>query len=434
MAEDLSFTFDTDVFKRGINQVTKGMDSMKTTANTVAKGISKGFNKVIAKLGILKGAFAAIKSTLNNMPEIGKAFGIAKNVFMKNLLFPLRKEIMPLLQRMMDWVRDNRTLFVKWGQTLSGIFRFVVQGVKNILSVAKGLTEILMRSVNNIFGTTVDNITDLFNLVSFKFAAMIQFLTILFQPMAALIEPIITLVGKTLVGAFKIAVGFVEGFLTGLGNITEPIKGIVDALISIVDNLISANDEGDSLLTVWNSIGEIFGKMVGWIAEMTRSFIEGFGPAIRNIATPLQKIVDAFSSIFDSIFGSSEAMGGWREMFSGLGKFLGDVIVGAFNAISVALEGIAAFVAWITGNTPTGEPATAGDIFAGQSPEFQENPLAGVEALFGAKTAGNTNSVDVGGVTIITTATTEAEGVEVGAGFVQGMENQFNKEFEREGR
>ena len=282
MAEDLSFTFNTDVFKRGIAEVTKGMDSMQTSATTVAKGISKGFNAVIGKLAIIKGAFVAIKGALNNMPEIGQAFGIAKDIFVKNLLFPLRKQIMPLLQRMLDWVRDSRTMFIKWGQTLANIFRAVTSAFKTLIEFTRQTIKNVSTLVGNLFGDTIGSFDNLLNILSFKLAVAFEFLKLIAKPLREAIEPIIKLL-TTVITAFT------GGFLEGIAGIEGPLKRIFESMSGIVDALFT----GEGPLKFWKDVFEGLGFVIGTTIRLA---FEGIAIVLETIETVIQKIKDFFTS------------------------------------------------------------------------------------------------------------------------------------------
>ena len=137
--EDVDFTYNTSGFTNGIQQIAAGIANVTKRTVNMAKSVSKGVINAAAKIGLLKLAFHGVQAAIKKMPEIGKAFGIAKDIIMKNFLFPIRKAIFPLLQKFLDWVRDNRAMFVKWGQTLVTIFTVVSKAVGNVIELGKKL-------------------------------------------------------------------------------------------------------------------------------------------------------------------------------------------------------------------------------------------------------------------------------------------------------
>ena len=137
--EDVDFTFDTTHFRNGIKSIAKGISDVTRNTMRMAKSVSKGVINAAAKIGLLKLAFRGIQAAIREMPEISKAFGIAKNIILKNFLYPVRKAIFPVLQKFLDWVRDNRAMFVKWGQILVTIFHVVSAAIGRVIEIGKGL-------------------------------------------------------------------------------------------------------------------------------------------------------------------------------------------------------------------------------------------------------------------------------------------------------
>lgn len=325
-ADTLDFTFNTGLFEKGIDRVMGGFRNMENTAGAVSRGINKSLRRVAAVAAGLFGSFKLIQGALKNMPEVGQAFGIARDIFVKNLLFPLRKEILPLLQRMLDWVRDNRAAFVRWGNAIANIFRSVVRGVRNVLEFIRQMSQRIAEFSGRIFGEQIENIDDIFNLITFKLSVVIQFVTNLLSGIRNLFD----------------------SFLGGLGDdISEDLNGIVDSFRQLYLIFTTTNEQGHSFSNILNNMFELFGKISGFIIAMTDSFLQGFVPEIENIATPLQRISDTFEKIFDSIFFSTESMKSWEGIFRDLGSFLGGSLMAGLNAVAFVLEQINIAGDWV---------------------------------------------------------------------------------------
>jgi len=357
--DGLDFTFDTKFFEAGINKVVKGFGQMETTAGKVAKGINKGLTTVAAKAGVVFAGFKSIRSALLDMPEVGQAFGIAKDIFTKNLLFPLRKEIFPLLQNMLTWVRDSRSRFVKWGQVVANVFRGVVSGVKDVISFIKEMSTSIGRFAQDIFGTQIRGVEDLFNIISFKVAVVAQFASIL-------IEDVIGLFGR-----------FTEGF----GDVSGPLRNILDNLGKLAGVFTGVNEEGNSFKAVLGTISETLGKSARFVIEMTDSFLEGFIPAISQAATPLQGIFDALGRIQELIFSSTDSMNTWKTIFESLGSFLGGVFMVTLKAIETIFLGIEKVIQGIQEIREEGLiGALRGSVESGR-----ESGVSGYERTFGKR-------------------------------------------------
>ena len=441
---DLDFTFDTSFFKKGIGEVVKGFSGMEVTAAKVAKGVNRGLTSIIGKVGLVFAGFKSVKTALLDMPEVGQAFGIAKNVFLKNLLFPLRKEIFPLLQDMLDWVRDSRVRFVRWGQALANVFRSVVSGVKNIIEFVQQMSVRVSDIAARIFGDRIQSIEDIFNLVTFKIATVVQFATLLIQDIGSL---------------FK-------GFIFGVGDIGPALQGIIDRFGEFIRIFTESNEQGDSLRSVLNTVGEIMGGIARFAAEMTRSFLDGFVPAVKDIFTPIQRIFDAFSGIFNLVFGTSEQLGKWGDLFESIGAIIGRTILATFETIALVVEKIETIIGQIQEKgfsgflgdafSFLGEGGRAGrerirdGIVKPDGTVIQTDPKDTLVALKNEDTSlagligniptaapaverNNVINVDFTGLQVIVEGGSEEQGREVAMGFVDQMRQEFNRDFERFG-
>ncbi len=174
---DVKFTFGTDSFKRGFQRVGSMFDNfsktvrrrgkqisddtdgfMKKAQNNavktrdMTKQISKGAFSALTKFALLAtgivAGFRLIANRINKfVPEIGKVFSIASDIFFKNFLFPLRKFLLPLLNRFLQWVQKSRALFVQWGQILVTIIKGVLKVFKLLFNVVKQVFTFIFSSV-----------------------------------------------------------------------------------------------------------------------------------------------------------------------------------------------------------------------------------------------------------------------------------------------
>ena len=316
--EDVDFTFDTTGFTNGVKSIAKGISDVTRNTVRMAKSVSKGVINAAAQIGLLKLAFRGVRSAIGQMPEIGKTFSIAKDIIMKNFLFPVRKAIFPLLQKFLDWVRDNRAMFVKWGQTLVTIFEVVSSAIGRVIEIGKGLLRTFGGFFNRVFGTQIKGLNDLLNILSFKFAVAVEFLSRLLEPIVKTIEPVV----KILVDNFS--------------KILSPIADIAGHIIDIATGLLDMNTNGNSLVTIFSDIAGFIGDAAGWALEMVESFVKGFKPYISPVVDSVAKIAEAFKSIWNSIFSSDEKIKGWKAIF----KFIGDVVGGTVKATFEVIENI----------------------------------------------------------------------------------------------
>lgn len=304
MAKDENtFLFDTKPFTDGLKKIADGMTDLPRSAERMANKINKqidklklqkklnkpikqsskdtekakeknesfgkGLSNLVGKLGLIAIAYKSIQKILQNMPEIGQALGIVKDVFFKNFLFPLRKLVFPLLQRLVDWVRDNRVQFIKWGQILANVFKVIGNQIKFVIDLGKKIVRTFAGFFENTFGISIKNMTELMNILSFKFAVVMTFIQ--------------SLLTKTLGSIGKFFEGFSEGF--------KFMK--IDS--TIMDDITSTFSEFMILLKDLEPLLKPIGKLVGQIFGATLKL------AIATISLGFKGIEQTIGSIVDLI-------------------------------------------------------------------------------------------------------------------------------------
>lgn len=368
MAADLAFTFDPSSILKGVGQINDRMGQMTQnftkSAGNLAKGVSRGVMAAAAKIGLLVAAFKGLSSVVKTyVPEIGEAFNIVKDIFFKNFLFPLRKELMPLLQRLLDWTRQNRARFVQWGQAVANVFRAVISVVKQVIEFARNLLVRIADIFKALFGDQVKTIEEAWNLITAKVAIAAIFIgNILegivdwfaqiaeeFGPrvMDALggvidllwgiiqdIWPAVERGGKALFeGVLDSALSFIEGFLSGIDGIREPIQAIFNNIADFIEGLFEPNRFGDKIQDVFRIIGETLGRVFRDITEIVNRYLDPLLDEVANIATPLKEIATIFQNLWADLFDAEgmENMGRFAEL---LGTIVGrTVITGLYTLV-----------------------------------------------------------------------------------------------------
>lgn len=454
MAEDLTFTFDTDMFEQGIQTVIEGFKQMemagkqtgeamsktakksigatftkvgkkiksvagkiiapfkkvvsffskvKNKSQDMTKAVTSGLQKFAIRASLVGLALKGIRGILSNMPEIGKAFGIAKDVFFRNLLFPLRQAVFPLLQRLLDWVRDNRVQFVKWGMTLANIFRVVVKSVKSLVQVGRSLIIAFKGFFERIFGVTVRNMQDLFNVFSFRLSVIITFVTNLIETVLRKIEPTLNIIGDIISTVIDGVVKLTKGFVKGFSEINKqfPImEDLNDLFKSFLDLL-------KQILPVLEPLGEIIGQVFGSTLVL----------AFRTLESTLVSISGLISLIKGELTGEEFLE---RVKTTGIGKFFtgGEQEEKVNDAI-------------ITKDGKIIRTSPQDTLIATKQPESILGSPA-TTATGKAVTVGNI-TVDFSGMQIILKSGSQEEARGVGETIVQTIAEQLNTELERIG-
>lgn len=292
---DVSFTFDTKQFENGIKTLNKGMKGMETTATKVAKGVAAGMVVATAAIGVfklgIKGARKLLNEMLSGMPEIGQAFKIMKDIFFRNFLYPIRKAIMPFLQRMLDWVRDHRALFVKWGHVVVGIFRTIIQIGRRVIDMFRRIWQGAARILSNVFGVEIKRVGDLMNIMAFKISATIQFLTVLLTPLFRKIGEIAEKIAGFGVNLIK---NFFQGFSEGAPGAFTQIKNVLDVVKDLIQAIVDIDKETGAFSTTLRVLGTI----VGGVLMQALLIVEG---AIHGIIFGLRALVPTFAIIGEKL-------------------------------------------------------------------------------------------------------------------------------------
>lgn len=312
------FNFDVKPFLDGIKRIGDGMGSVEKNAkkfgDTITNSIGKAVNGTILKVGALFAAFKSVGAVLKEMPEVGQAFGIAKDIFLKNLLWPLRQQVMPMLQKMLDWVRDHRAEFVKWGVAITNIFRSVVTVAKTLWDVMKSLVEVVGNAFQRAFNTNFKSFDEFVNVLSFKISAVIIYFGMLAKQLVIDLKP-----------AFE--------WIMDMG------ASIIDFFWKLAKAWGTANENGDSLWTVMDKLKTTMTILADAVKAAWEGFKEGFlSSSITEAMTPLTNIIDTFNRLLQ-VIGLTDT-DGMRGAFSGLGLILGTVVQGALASVATIFDGL----------------------------------------------------------------------------------------------
>lgn len=312
------FNFNVSPFLAGVQKIGAGMDRIESNAkkfgSTITGAVNKSVNGLILKVGGLIAAFKAAGAVLKQMPEVGQAFGLAKDIFLKNLLWPLRQQVMPLLQKMLDWVRDNRAQFVKWGATVANIFRTVLVVAKTLWDVFKSLVQMVGDAFQKAFNTNFRNFDEFLNVLSFKISAVIIFLGML---------------AKQLVTDFKPAFEW----------IIEMGASIIDFFLKLGGAWGTANANGQSFFTLMEKFSRTIKILADALKAAWEGFKEGFlSSSITEAMTPLNNLMETFNRLL-FILGLTDTEG-LRGAFKGLGLVLGTVLQGVLVTVSTIFDGL----------------------------------------------------------------------------------------------
>jgi len=285
--EDVTLTFDPSSFAKGFTAIEKGLGNLNTNFTKFSETSTKKLGqanlsamnlvKVFAPLAM---AYGMLKKTLSTIPEIGRTFSIVGDIMSKNLLWPLRKTLVPILQRLLKWVTANRTMFLRWGTVVVKVFKIITEVVKGVWKFIKGFWETLSGHLEHIFGRTTNKITDTVNLIIFKIATVIAFVSLALEPLGKLF-------GNVIGSLLKFSSNLFSGVIEGVGNLTPELKYLISLFKDLFDWMGKTNIEsgmlGKSFKTLGLLIGTTLGVALRGIVSLIDHILTGLGVSINLV-------------------------------------------------------------------------------------------------------------------------------------------------------
>jgi hypothetical protein len=411
---DIGFGFDPRAFLNGLRQCDKGMDAMIGVAEGVAAGVSGAFAIVGTALGVVGGAIGGVINMAKGMvkgylPEVEKTFGVAKDIIFKNFLWPLRKQMAPMLQGMLNWARDNRGMFIQWGQNIANLFKAAGTAAKILMGAIKPLFD------KYLGGGKLDSA---FNLFVAKAAAVAIFMARMLEPVIKTISGIIDRIGQS--GIIKSfvelagAVGMVaweafSGFLKGISGSSalSDVLGYVNQLLSAFKNLFASwtdQASGSTVATVFEKLADAASNLVAFWGRLGGALGTGLTSTLKGLMKPLDTVADAFRRIYSAVNGNTGFLG---AVFEKLGQGIGTITMTGFSYLAMMLDIISTILvslfelAGVVSDLATGNFSNIGKRFEGIGKNFADvfNRAIGSGAdlvnqygtLFGVAPANGTN-------------------------------------------
>lgn len=323
---DISLTFDTKPFVNAMNtissklsQMTSGLTSGFSQLNNFAKDTVNTLTKRVFSLGL---SFFSIKKAMSAIPEIGKTFELAGDVISRNLFAPLRQELIPILQSVLNWVRDNRAMFVKWGGYIANVFRAVMSILKGVWGVLKEVWKGFKQVFEAIFGTPVKQIGEMFNMLIFKAYAVFTF--------------IIEIIKKVVRTVVSIVVEIAKGFFSAFGNIITYIQPVITAFENLAKAIGLGGANSSGLKTLFRIIGGVLGTTVAVTLHTIYTLLGGIVQIITSVIYGFRMLAAVFKRDWKEVKRLGvEGIQGWKSYAQNVGR--GYVQIGT-NMVNSARE------------------------------------------------------------------------------------------------
>lgn len=298
MEDEVKFPFDVKGFQKAVDQMSKSVSSMEKKLNnfggTMQKSVSKGIMSATAKIGLLVKGF---KTVMKNMPEIGQAFKIAGDIVSKEFFFPIRQQLMPYLQKMLDWVRDHRTLFAKWGQIVTSVIKTVVTVAKNLWNVLKDVSKMLTDSIQKGLGTNFRSINEFMDLLSVKLSVVVLMIG--------------DTLGKLVTKIGEFTVSFTDGFLPPLEKLSDSIDSITESFQRLL-KVFGGDDDG--IKGAFNWLGNLAGNQLIVAFESIAISVDTVVAQIQTLAQSGRLLKDLFTGDWGALENDWNAVKDiWKE-------------------------------------------------------------------------------------------------------------------------
>ena len=340
MDDDVVMTMDVNQFEKSLHKVLEGffqvreaVENVSVTGKKIETGLAdhqekiakhtkethektaKGTSMAYAKgMLIATAAIGAIKGIINtvveNIPEIGKTFQISKDIIMRNLLGPLRKELIPILQSVLNWVRDHRIAFVQAGTVLVSIFRLIKTVVLSFVDIIKDVLRHLATGLEAIFGKTTKNITEILNLILFKISAIVIFIM-------ALLEPVFSWLADKIAIVVGLVTDFAKGFVSTIGDISTNLEDFINIFKDLANTLTLSNDGANKLGKSFKLLGEIVGIAVKPVLTAVATLLEG---VVQGIDTMITTVLWAKAKLSGDKSGAALILKGGNERMQQRGE------------------------------------------------------------------------------------------------------------------
>ena len=302
---DVAFGFDPRPFNDGIKKAISGMEGLTKKVGHVATQI---VGKLLIMGVAIKGAQMLWNKFREGAPEIQKAFSIAGDIIFKNFFWPIRQALLPILQKLLDWVRDHRTTFVKWGGLVVSVFKTAIMVVKTLYGALKSIIDAVAPRFKTVFSK---GFMDTMNLFIVKVAFVALFISNIIKSIAG-----------------------------DVGGVITDILDIAAAIWDVVSGWFSANKEGKSFWTLIKAMAGALRSAVHFVKLLATSLLKGLKESLSQVMTPLTNIAKKIKEFFDGLVDLDKRTGVFTSTMRILGNVLGDVVMAALMGIEGAIMGI----------------------------------------------------------------------------------------------
>lgn len=334
MSGEIEFPFDIKGFTKKVNQMSDALSSIGKKVETFGKSVEKhiigGLTKGLALVG---GLVKGFQSITKNMPELTQAFKLASEIVTKEFFFPIRQMVMPYLQKMLDWVRDHRAMFAKWGTLVAQVLRTVIDVAKILWDTMKGIIDTVTGALQKGLNTSFKSLDEFMNVLALKLTVVAMLVGDAMKNLLSAVSPVLEYVIEK---GLELADSLAPKIGQTVERLMDTLKKLVTQFGEIGKAWLETNEDGNSLITILNTLYDIFDKVLTMGEDAVTSFVEGISPHLINLVTPVQKLVNAFDDLTDAIMGEDDK--NVKRAFTWLGDTAGKWLTKAVNGLTAVIQ------------------------------------------------------------------------------------------------
>jgi len=295
MANEASvgFAFDPSAIMAGAQKAVGAIESINSRVR-MASNVALGY------LG-MRGLAGAL-------PELGKTASIAGDIIQRNLFWPLRQELAPILNKFLAWVRDSRAMFVRWGGYLVGVFRIIKGVIESVLGLMQRIAKTFSDFVEDAFGKITNKIGTTMNLLLGKIAIIVAFIMVALEPLADAIGKIF---GFLYVGIVR----FFQGLSSQIGPLLAEVHDLFKVYGELIDEILGSSEVINGFGNLMYRLGQLVGAALRVVVLMMKTAVTGVRDLIRWFKEVFAYITSA-KSIPEGILRTIESIfiGIWRAI------------------------------------------------------------------------------------------------------------------------
>jgi hypothetical protein len=369
MTNEAVFKFDTTHFMKSVQQMENRLGqmsrNMQNIGRTITSAVRTGATHAAMAIGGMMLAFKGVQNAFNKgLPEIGQAFNIASDIISKNFFWPLRQQLMPVLNDILSWVTENRTLFVRWGAAIGNVFKSVVLTATELYKVVKTLVDAVGNSFQKAWGTSFQNFQEFLDVLSFKIAVVVIWFGLIAEQAMTKIQPLFNTITKLTTEALgkiapevidlakragELAMGMIDDAVDS-GALQAALEVITSCVISLKENVVTVanglasiwheinqpDPSGNNLTTILESLKETVGGLKDFFNSAFKGLFEGFKNSISE--SGVMKHINDIINLLNDVISKINGTGGVESAFKNLGNVIGNTLGAAIGGIKITID------------------------------------------------------------------------------------------------